>query len=69
MKDAVSSYKNPIEAVYDLAMLCEEKEQYALAVQNFDLALSLDPLLLDAYNNRGIAWLKITDSGPEHKGF
>ncbi|MCU0799457.1 MAG: tetratricopeptide repeat protein [Candidatus Thermoplasmatota archaeon] len=69
MKDAVSSYKNPIEAVYDLAMLYEEKEQYALAVQNFDLALSLDPLLLDAYNNRGIAWLKLPDPDQSIRDF
>ncbi len=69
MKDAVRSIKNPVEALYDLAMLYEEREQYALAVQNFDLAISLDPTLLDAYNNRGIAWLKTPDTDQSIRDF
>lgn len=59
LKDASKLVSDPKVALYNMANIYEEMEEHALAIQNYDLVLSMDPNMYEAYNNRGVAWYNL----------
>lgn len=59
LKKAIKTIPQPLEALYNLGNLYEESGQHALAIQNYDLVISIDPDYQDAYLNRGVCWYNL----------
>jgi superkiller protein 3 len=58
-KKAVEGYSSPKIALFNLANFYEEIGEHALAIQNYDLAITIDPNFADAYINRGVSWYNL----------
>ncbi len=56
LKKATRTVGEPKEALFNLGNLYEEMGDHALAIQNYDIVISMDPDFHEAYLNRGVAW-------------
>jgi tetratricopeptide (TPR) repeat protein len=59
LKKATGMVSNPKIALYNLANIYEEIGEHALAIQNYDLVISMDPTMYEAHVNRGVSWYNL----------
>jgi len=68
-KKAVASYQYPKLALFNLGNFYEEMGEHALAIQNYDLSITIDPNFSDAYINRGVAWFNLDKMNHAQRDF